>query len=236
MEILCKLSSDQNKVTGENQYASFYLANDVDQDDIKAGQKLFTKQIEFIKGITSTAYMPSEGYLEVCFSGRSNVGKSSLINSLTGRNSIARISKTPGRTREINFFLLDQNKFLVDLPGYGFAKAPLKEREKWERLVSDYFFQSQNLRRVFLLIDSRHGIKANDIKLMEILGEAGVTFQVVFTKFDKVKEACFNEMFRTSIGKLASYANAYPEVLVTSSKKKHGIAILRANICKLFVR
>ena len=219
MEILCKLSSDQNKVTGENQYVSFYLANDVDQDDIKAGQKLFTKQIEFVKGITSTAYMPSEGYLEVCFSGRSNVGKSSLINSLTGRNSIARISKTPGRTREINFFLLDQNKFLVDLPGYGFAKAPLKEREKWERLARDYFFQSQNLRRVFLLIDSRHGIKANDIKLMEILSEAGVTFQVVFTKFDKVKEACFNEIFKTSIGKLASYANAYPEVLVTSSKK-----------------
>ena len=236
MEILCKLSSDQNKVTGGNQYASFYLANDVNQDNMKAGQKLFAKQLEFIKGITSTAYIPSEGYLEVCFSGRSNVGKSSLINSLTGRNSIARISKTPGRTREINFFLLDQNKFLVDLPGYGFAKAPLKEREKWERLVRDYFFQSQNLRRVFLLIDSRHGIKANDIKLMEILGEAGVTFQVVFTKFDKVKEACFNEIFKTSIGKLASYANAYPEVLVTSSKKKHGIAILRANICQLFLR
>ena len=122
------------------------------------------------------------------------------------------------------------------MPGYGFAKAPLKEREKWERLVRDYFFQSQNLRRVFLLIDSRHGIKANDIKLMGILGEAGVTFQVVFTKFDKVKEAYFNEMFRTSIGKLASYANAYPEVLVTSSKKKHGMAILRANIWQLFLR
>ncbi len=234
MEILCKLSSDQIKLTGEKQYASFYLANDVNRDDIKAGQKLFSKQIKFIKGVTSTTYMPSEGYNEVCFSGRSNVGKSSLINNLTSRNSIARTSKTPGRTREINFFLLDQNKFLVDLPGYGFAKVPLKEREKWERLVRDYFFQSQNLRRVFLLIDSRHGIKSNDIKLMEILGEAGVTFQIVFTKFDKVKEACFNEMFRVSIGKLASHANAYPEVLVTSSKKKHGIAILRATISKLF--
>ena len=234
MEILCKLSSDLNKLTKEKQYPLFYLTNDVDPDQVKAGQKLFTKQIEFLKGITSATKMPSEGYLEVCFSGRSNVGKSSLINNLTGRKSIARTSKTPGRTREINFFLLDQNKFLVDLPGYGFAKAPLEERERWERLVKDYFFQSQNLRRVFLLIDSRHGIKSNDIKLMKILGEAGVTFQVVFTKFDKVKRSCFDMIFRASIEKLALYANAYPEVFVTSSKKKQGIEALRATINQLF--
>tara|TARA_X000000368_G_C22998112_1_gene697644 strand:+ start:745 stop:1458 length:714 start_codon:yes stop_codon:yes gene_type:complete len=228
------LSSDQNNLTKEKQQAPFYLANHIDPDQQKAGHKLFAKQTEFIKGITSITAMPSEGHPEVCFSGRSNVGKSSLINNLTGRNSIARTSKTPGRTREINFFLLDQNKFLVDLPGYGFAKAPLKERERWQRLVSDYFFQSQNLRRVFLLIDSRHGIKSSDINLMKMLGEAGVIFQVVFTKHDKVKELQFKEVLEASFEKMAAHANAFSEVLLTSSRKGHGIALLRATISKLF--
>ena len=221
-------------MTNDNQHVPFYVTNEIDPEQVKAGHKLFTKHTEFIKGIKSVAAMPSEGYLEVCFSGRSNVGKSSLINSLTGRNSIARISKTPGRTREINFFLLDKNKFLVDLPGYGFAKAPLKEREQWERLVSDYFFQSQNLRRVFLLIDSRHGIKSSDINLIKILGEAGVIFQVVFTKYDKVKKSEFKDLLARSFEQIACHANAYSEVLITSSKKRYGIEIFRATISKVF--
>ena len=169
MVILSKLSSDQNKLSKDKKIAKFYITNEIEPDDVKAGKKLFAQYTEFIKGIKSINDMPSNGYLEVCFSGRSNVGKSSLINNLTGRKSLARTSKTPGRTQEINFFLLNNNNYLVDLPGYGYAKAPLKEREKWGKLVKDYFFQSQNLRRVFLLIDSRHGIKSSDIHLMEIL-------------------------------------------------------------------
>ena len=207
--------------------------------EIEKARKLFSGECKFIAASLKVNTIPMEECNEIAFAGRSNVGKSSLVNALTNRKTLARTSQTPGRTRQLIFFehVHHLTKLrLVDLPGYGFAKAPLKVKEKWEILVRDYFFQSQNLRRVFLLIDSRHGIKANDIKLMEILGEAGVTFQVVFTKFDKVKQACFNEIFRKSIGKLASYANAYPEVLVTSSKKKHGIAILRANICQLFLR
>jgi len=232
--ISCKLSSDQNKLTKDKKNTTFYITNEIDKDHLKAGKKLFAQYTEFIKGIKSVNDMPSDGYLEICFSGRSNVGKSSLINNLTGRNSLARTSKTPGRTQEINFFLLNHNKFLVDLPGYGFAKAPLKEREQWQRLVKDYFFQSQNLRRVFLLIDSRHGIKSSDINLMEILGEAGVIFQVVFTKYDKIKAAEFKEVLASSFEKMTNHANAYPEVLITSSRNNKGIEILRATISKLF--
>ena len=212
----------------------FYLANEMTSNQVKAGHKFFSQNTEFIKGIKSASDIPSGDYVEVCFSGRSNVGKSSLINNLTGRNSIARTSKTPGRTREINFFLIDNNKFLVDLPGYGFAKASSKERNQWITLVRDYFFQSQNLRRVFLLIDSRHGVKSSDINLMRLLGEAAVIFQVVFTKYDKVKDQEFKEVLASSFDKMACHANAYPEILVTSSRKKHGIEMLRATISELF--
>ena len=129
--------------------------------------------------------MPSGDFIEICFSGRSNVGKSSLINYLTGRKSIARTSKTPGRTREINYFRIGDNKHLVDLPGYGYAKVSKKERQAWFKMVKDYFFYSNNLRRVFLLIDSRHGIKPSDDDLMKILEEAAITFQVIFTKLNQ---------------------------------------------------
>ncbi len=220
-------------MTTSRKSVPFYVASEIDQETSKAGHKLFAKNIEFVKGIKSASAMPSEGYPEVCFSGRSNVGKSSLINALTGRKSIARTSKTPGRTREINFFLLDQNKFLIDLPGYGFARVPLSEKNQWGELVKDYFFFSQNLRRVFLLIDSRHGIRSSDITLMELLGDAGVIFQVVFTKFDKVKSQDFKDVLELSFNKMAHHANAYPEVLITSSQKKHGLEKLRGTICKL---
>ena len=132
-------------MTTSRKSVPFYVASEIDQETSKAGHKLFAKNIEFVKGIKSASAMPSENYPEVCFSGRSNVGKSSLINALTGRKSIARTSKTPGRTREINFFLLDQNKFLIDLPGYGFAKVPLSEKNQWGELVKDYFFSAKIL-------------------------------------------------------------------------------------------
>ena len=153
----------------EKQEFQFYIGNDIIENKEKSYNKLFTAHIDFVKGIKSFHDMPNGDFIEICFSGRSNVGKSSLINYLTGRKSIARTSKTPGRTREINYFRIGDNKHLVDLPGYGYAKVSKKERQAWFKMVKDYFFYSNNLRRVFLLIDSRHGIKPSDDDLLKIL-------------------------------------------------------------------
>ena len=219
----------------EKQEFNFYIGNDSINKDSKSNNKLFAGNIDFIKGIKSINDLPIGDFIEICFSGRSNVGKSSLINYLTGRRSIARTSKTPGRTREINFFKINNNKHLVDLPGYGYAQVSKKERQAWFKMVKDYFFYSNNLRRVFLLIDSRHGLKPSDVDLMKILEEAAVTFQLVFTKFDKIKPNEFDKIKKTTFTKLSLFANAFPEVIVTSTKKNIGIEALRASISKLFI-
>ena len=219
----------------EKQEFHFYIGNDSINKNSKSDNKLFAGNIDFIKGIKSINEMPIGDFIEICFSGRSNVGKSSLINYLTGRRSIARTSKTPGRTREINFFRINNNRQLVDLPGYGYAQVSKKERQAWFKMVKDYFFYSNNLRRVFLLIDSRHGIKPSDIDLMKILEEAAITFQLVFTKFDKIKPTEFDKIKKITFTKLSLFANAFPEVIVTSTKKNIGIEALRASIGKLFI-
>ena len=219
----------------EKQEFHFYIGNDSINKNSKSDNKLFAGNIDFIKGIKSINEMPIGDFIEICFSGRSNVGKSSLINYLTGRRSIARTSKTPGRTREINFFRINNNRQLVDLPGYGYAQVSKKERQAWFKMVKDYFFHSNNLRRVFLLIDSRHGIKPSDIDLMKILEEAAITFQLVFTKFDKIKPNEFDKIKKITFTKLSLFANAFPEVIVTSTKKNIGIEALRASISKLFI-
>ena len=219
----------------EKQEFNFYIGNDSINKDSKSNNKLFAGNIDFIKGIKSINDLPIGDFIEICFSGRSNVGKSSLINYLTGRRSIARTSKTPGRTREINFFKINNNKHLVDLPGYGYAQVSKKERQAWFKMVKDYFFYSNNLRRVFLLIDSRHGLKPSDVDLMKILEEAAVTFQLVFTKFDKIKPNEFDKIKKITFTKLSLFANAFPEVIVTSTKKNIGIEALRASISKLFI-
>ena len=219
----------------EKQEFHFYIGNDSINKDSKSNNKLFAGNIDFIKGIKSINDLPIGDFIEICFSGRSNVGKSSLINYLTGRRSIARTSKTPGRTREINFFKINNNKHLVDLPGYGYAQVSKKERQAWFKMVKDYFFYSNNLRRVFLLIDSRHGLKPSDVDLMKILEEAAITFQLVFTKFDKIKPNEFDKIKKITFTKLSLFANAFPEVIVTSTKKNVGIEALRASIGKLFI-
>ena len=219
----------------EKQEFHFYIGNDSINKNSKSDNKLFAGNIDFIKGIKSINEMPIGDFIEICFSGRSNVGKSSLINYLTGRRSIARTSKTPGRTREINFFRINNNRQLVDLPGYGYAQVSKKERQAWFKMVKDHFFHSNNLRRVFLLIDSRHGIKPSDIDLMKILEEAAITFQLVFTKFDKIKPTEFDKIKKITFTKLSLFANAFPEVIVTSTKKNVGIEALRASIGKLFI-
>jgi len=222
-------------VIKEKQEFHFYIGNDSINKNSKSDNKLFAGNIDFIKGIKSINEMPIGDFIEICFSGRSNVGKSSLINYLTGRRSIARTSKTPGRTREINFFRINNNRQLVDLPGYGYAQVSKKERQAWFKMVKDYFFHSNNLRRVFLLIDSRHGIKPSDIDLMKILEEAAITFQLVFTKFDKIKPNEFDKIKKITFTKLSLFANAFPEVIVTSTRKNIGIEALRASIGKLFI-
>ena len=211
---------------------SFPLA-DLDPAAIKAGQTLFRQPTDFLKGVVAMDGLPPADRLEVCFAGRSNVGKSSLINAVTGRRALARASNTPGRTQEINFFTLADEHYLVDLPGYGFANAPLKVVEKWQRLLKAYLSGRQTLRRAFVLIDARHGIKAVDEEIMKLLDTSAVTFQVVLTKADKIKAAEREKVLDQVRTKLAPHPAAFPELVLTSSEKGDGIDTLRGIIATL---
>ena len=174
--------------------------------------------------------LPEADRAEVCFAGRSNVGKSSLINALTGTKGLARASNTPGRTQEINYFTQGPELYLVDLPGYGYANAPLAVVEKWQKLLKRYLSGRQTLRRAFVLIDSRHGIKKVDEEIMALLDSAAVTFQCVMTKADKVKAKDLDKVMDQVRGALSKHPAAYPEIVLTSSEKGDGIATLRAII------
>lgn len=204
-------------------------------DDItrEKGRKLFAGETEFLKGVVAMSGLPPADRLEVCFAGRSNVGKSSLINALTGRKGLARASNTPGRTQEINFFTAGEDHYLVDLPGYGFANAPVPVVEKWQRLLKQYLSGRQNLRRAFVLIDARHGIKKVDEEIMSLLDSAAVTFQCVLTKTDKVKLKDRDRVLQQVREKLSAHPAAFPEIVLTSSEKGDGIATLRAIIATL---
>ena len=174
--------------------------------------------------------LPPADLSEIAFSGRSNVGKSSIINALTGRKTLAKASNTPGRTREINFFRLANRLMLVDLPGYGYAKAARSDVNRWTRLVEQYLSGRPNLRRVCLLIDSRHGVKESDVEIMKILDAAAVSYQIVFTKIDKIKPAdleCVTEAAYLSLKKRPA---AHPHIIATSSETKQGIDILRSEL------
>jgi GTP-binding protein len=200
---------------------------------LEAGRKLFAGGADFLKGVVAMEGMPPDDRIEVCFAGRSNVGKSTLINALTGRRALARASNTPGRTQEINFFSLVDSHYLVDLPGYGFAKAPVKTVEKWQRLLKAYLAGRATLRRAFVLIDARHGVKAVDEEILKLLDTSAVTFQVVLTKADKVKEAEREKVLAQVRGALQTHPAAYPEIVATSSETGDGIDTLRAIIATL---
>ncbi len=211
----------------------FPLAETPDAASSEKGRLLFAGETEFLKGVVAMSGLPPADRLEVCFAGRSNVGKSTLINALTGRKALARASNTPGRTQEINFFTAGEDYYIVDLPGYGYANAPLDVVAKWQRLLKSYLSGRQNLRRAFVLIDARHGVKKVDEEILSLLDSAAVTFQCVLTKADKVKEkdrAIVLDQVRKALSK---HPAAYPEIILTSSEKGDGIEILRTTIATL---
>ncbi|WP_420857377.1 ribosome biogenesis GTP-binding protein YihA/YsxC [Marivivens marinus] len=200
---------------------------------LETGRKLFAGPCDFLKGVVAMSGMPPADRIEFCFAGRSNVGKSSLINALTGRKGLARASNTPGRTQEINFFGLGDERYLVDLPGYGFANAPVAVVEKWQRLLKSYLSGRPTLRRAFVLIDARHGVKPVDEEIMSLLDKSAVAFQAVLTKTDKVRKSELDASLTKTRAALNRHPAAYPEIVLTSSEKGDGIETLRAIIAAL---
>ena len=193
---------------------------------------LFAGRIEFLKSAPALQFLPDPDFPEIAFAGRSNVGKSSLLNALTGRKSLARASVTPGRTQELNFFEVGEptRLRLVDMPGYGFAKAPPEVVKKWQRLVRDFLRGRVVLKRVLLLIDSRHGIKPPDLEMMTMLDEAAVVYRLVLTKADKIKSSELDKTMADTLVEARKHSAAYPELSVTSSETKVGIAELRTAV------
>lgn len=200
---------------------------------IEEGRLLFARDVTFMLSVVQLEQLPPPDRPEICFAGRSNVGKSSLINALTNRKGLARASNTPGRTRELNYFNVDQRLNLVDLPGYGYARASKSDIANWTKLTRMFLRGRAGLRRVFLLIDSRHGIKPSDIELMEMLDDAAVTYQLVLTKIDKIKRGELDKVMRRTSRTIGKRPAAHPELMVTSSEKKTGLDDLRAEIATL---
>ena len=203
-------------------------------DELAAGEALFARPWQFLKSAPALQFLPESNRPEVAFAGRSNVGKSSLINALVRRRGLARASNTPGRTQELNYFETpDVGLYLVDMPGYGFAEAPKSKVEAWTRLVKAYLRGRPTLVRVFLLIDARHGLKPVDIELMQLMDEAAVSYQAVLTKADKVKPQHLPEVVAATHSELEKHAAAFARLLATSAEIGTGIPELRAEIAAL---
>jgi GTP-binding protein len=207
---------------------------------VPAGEAdFFSRPWVFIRSVPSMNLLPPQGPAEIAFAGRSNVGKSSLINALVGKKGLARTSNTPGRTQELNYFVPDGYSgegadlppmALVDMPGYGYAKAPKTEVDRWTKLVMDYLRGRVTLKRVYVLIDARHGVKTNDEEVMNLLDKAAVSYQLVLTKIDKIKPAGVPRLIEETLLKLKRRPAAFPEVIATSSEEGEGIDELRAAI------
>ncbi|MCP5372166.1 MAG: YihA family ribosome biogenesis GTP-binding protein [Hyphomicrobiales bacterium] len=202
-------------------------------DALERGRLLFAAECTFLLGAASLKQLPDDDLPEVAFAGRSNVGKSSLINALTGRKALARTSNTPGRTQQINFFDLGRRLMVADLPGYGFAQAPKPLVERWTRLVNTYLKGRASLRRVCLLVDARHGLKKVDREVMEMLDGAAVSYQIVLTKADKIGAAALAGLVAATAAEAAGHVAAHPEIMATSARDGIGVAELRAALAAL---
>lgn len=199
--------------------------------DLARGEALFRRGWEFTKGVVALEHLPPMDLPEIAFAGRSNVGKSSLINALTGHGKLARTSNTPGRTQELNYFSnLARSFYIVDMPGYGYAEAPKAKVEAWTLLIKDYLRGRTSLRRVFVLIDSRHGVKTTDGEILDLLDETAVSYQIVLTKVDKLSGGELEKVRQGTLAKLAKRPAAFPYLLDSSSDKGDGIPELRATI------
>ncbi len=203
--------------------------------DIEAGKKLFSKKVLFKLGIKDQEYFPENNLSEIAFAGRSNVGKSSLINNLTFQKKIARVSKKPGSTKQVNFFEIPDCLSIVDLPGYGFAKASKSEKVSWSEIIETYLINNSSLNRVFLLIDSRRGIKNIDLNFMDFLEKYAIVFEIIVTKIDKL-DCQSSKILVSNIEKIIStFTTAFPRVILTSSIRNIGLEKLRAEISKIIM-
>ena len=203
-----------------------------DEDPAERARKLFAGPIEFLKSAPDLQFLPDPSAPEIAFAGRSNVGKSSLLNALTNRKGLARTSNTPGLTQELNFFDVGQplQLRLVDMPGYGFAEAPKDLVRRWKRVVNDYLSGRDVLKRALVLVDSRHGLKEVDREMMRMLDDAAVSYHIVLTKGDKVKTSALGTLYETTLTEAAKHPAAHPAIFTTSSETGSGIAELRAAI------
>jgi ribosome biogenesis GTP-binding protein YsxC/EngB len=207
---------------------SFSVAEETDRGRLECGRRLFAGPCAFVRGVVALEDLPPADRPEFCFAGRSNVGKSSLINALTGRRALARTSNTPGRTQQINYFALGEAFYLVDLPGYGFATAPKTLVARWQALMRAYLAGRPSLRRAFLLIDARHGIKPVDAEIMDLLDRSAVPFQVVLTKADKPPARALARVTDALAAGLGRHPAAHPEMIVTSAETGLGLEVLRS--------
>lgn len=207
------------------------MAEEFSKQELEVARKIFAGPCDFVLGVADLAQLPAASRSEVAFAGRSNVGKSSLLNALTGRKDLARTSGTPGRTQQLNFFELGAALYLVDMPGYGYAKVSKTTRKEWDHLIFNYLRGRPNLRCVFVLVDARHGLKDSDESLMTMLDQAAVNYRIVLTKSDKGKNLSVRE--QDILGKLKKHPAAYPKILQTSAIKNKGIDILRAVLIAL---
>lgn len=198
-----------------------------------AGNALFKEPVSFVLSVANLSQLPLSELEEIAFAGRSNVGKSSLINALFNQKKLAKTSSTPGRTQQLNYFNLNNKLYLVDLPGYGYAEAPEKTVSRWQKLIFDYLRGRVNLSRIFLLIDSRHGLKKNDLEIMETLDKAAVTYQLILTKIDKISTSEYQIRQQNLLAEIKKHAAAYPEIIAVSSLKNRGLDQLRAEIASL---
>ena len=203
-------------------------------EQLNRAAEQFSHRCDFVISVADLHQLPEADRDEIAFAGRSNVGKSSLINALFRQKKLAKTSGTPGRTQQLNFFDFDNQIYIVDLPGYGYAKAPEQLVKKWQAVLKVYLRGRPNLRRVFVLIDSRHGIKKEDLEIMKMLDTAAVPYQIVLTKTDKINSAELEKVIQSTVAEIKKHAAAMNDLLATSSEKRSGLEMLQAEICSIF--